>query len=60
MTPRWPANPAFWPDLIRFAASGDSRRLETTQLLGNQLIAVELEGLGPRTVKRLSRNRLRF
>ncbi len=24
---RWPTNPAFWPDLIRFAASNDARRL---------------------------------
>lgn len=57
LTPRWPANPAFWPDLARFAAAGDSRRLETTQLLGNQLIAAELEGLGPR--RRLNRAKLR-
>lgn len=57
LTPRWPANPAFWPDLIRFAAAGDARRLETAQLLGNQLIATELEGLGPRTGKRLIRMR---
>lgn len=57
LTPRWPANPAFWPDLIRFAAAGDARRLETAQLLGNQLIATELEGLSPRTGKRLIRMR---
>jgi len=43
MMPRWPTNPAFWPDLIRFAASNDSRRLHTTRLLGTQLIAAELE-----------------
>ena len=43
MMPRWPTNPAFWPDLIRFAASGDNRRLHTTRLLGCQLIAAELE-----------------
>lgn len=43
MMPRWPTNPAFWPDLIRFAASGDARRLHTTRLLGTQLIAAELE-----------------
>lgn len=57
LTPRWPANPAFWPDLIRFAAAGDARRLETAQLLGNQLIAIELEGLSPRTGKRSVRMR---
>lgn len=59
LTPRWPANPAFWPDLVRFAAAADSRRLETAQLLGNQLIAAELEGLGPRTGKRLIKAKLR-
>jgi hypothetical protein len=43
MMPRWPTNPAFWPDLIRFAASNDARRLHMTRLLGTQLIAAELE-----------------
>jgi hypothetical protein len=43
MMPRWPTNPAFWPDLIRFAVSNDRRRLHTTRLLGTQLIAAELE-----------------
>lgn len=60
LTPRWPANPAFWPDLVRFAAAEDSRRLETAQLLGNQLIAAELAGLDPRPGKRLSKTRLRL
>jgi hypothetical protein len=43
LMPRWPTNPAFWPDLIRFAAANDTRRLLTAQLLGSQLIAAELE-----------------
>lgn len=43
MLPRWPTNPAFWPDLIRFAGINDARRLHTTRLLGTQLIAAELE-----------------
>jgi hypothetical protein len=43
MLPRWPTNPAFWPDLIRFAGMNDTRRLHTTRLLGMQLIAAELE-----------------
>jgi hypothetical protein len=43
MLPRWPTNPAFWPDLIRFAAMNDVWRLQTTRLLGLQLIAAELE-----------------
>jgi hypothetical protein len=41
--PRWPTNPAFWPDLIRLAAANDTRRLGTARLLGTQLIAAELE-----------------
>lgn len=43
LMPRWPTNPAFWPDLIRFAATNDMRRLTTARLLGIQLIAAELE-----------------
>lgn len=43
MMPRWPTNPAFWPDLVRFATNNDKRRLHTTRLLGTQLIAAELE-----------------
>jgi hypothetical protein len=43
LSPRWPTNPAFWPDLVRFASSGDARRFATVKLLGSQLIAAELE-----------------
>jgi hypothetical protein len=43
LTPRWPTNAAFWPDLVRYAAAADSRRLRTTQLLGCCLLAGELE-----------------
>jgi hypothetical protein len=43
LMPRWPTNPAFWSDLIRFAAKKDARRLTTARLLGVQLIAAELE-----------------
>ena len=43
LTPRWPANPGFWPDLVRFATDCDAHRLETARLLGSQLIAAELE-----------------
>jgi hypothetical protein len=43
LTPRWPTNPGFWPDLVRFAAANDRRRLRTAQSLGHQLIAAELE-----------------
>jgi hypothetical protein len=43
LMPRWPTNPAFWPDLIRFATANDIRRVSTTRLLGVQLVAAELE-----------------
>lgn len=43
LLPRWPANPGFWPDLVRFAAASDWRRLQTAQLLGNQLTAADLD-----------------
>lgn len=42
LTPRWPTNPCFWPDLIAFVQVGDTARLATTKLLGLQLIAAEL------------------
>lgn len=51
VAPRWPRNPAFWPDLIRFADADDAR-LEAARLLGNQLIASELDGTLPRPVRR--------
>jgi hypothetical protein len=39
---RWPDNPCFWPDLVRFARPGYSRELELTHLQGTQLLAAEL------------------
>jgi hypothetical protein len=44
LMPRWPTNPGFWPDLIRFAAAADGQRLTTAMVLGSQLIAAELQG----------------
>lgn len=52
--PRWSANPAFWPDLIRFAGEGDASRIEMARLLGSQLIAAELEGTVSRRRRRLA------
>jgi hypothetical protein len=51
LAPRWPRNPAFWPDLIRFAEADDSR-LEAARLLGTQLIAAELDGTLLRSARR--------
>lgn len=59
VTPRWPRNPAFWPDLARFAAAGDNLRLRTTRLLGNQLIAAELGGALLQKTLSQGRSRLR-
>jgi hypothetical protein len=42
LMPRWPANPCFWPEMIKFAASGDARRLHALQQLGHQLLAIDL------------------
>jgi hypothetical protein len=53
LAPRWPANPAFWPDLVRFAAARDTNKLTTTQLLGHQFIAAELSGEAPRLARTL-------
>jgi hypothetical protein len=44
LMPRWPTNPGFWPDLVRFAMLGDQQRLSTAKVLGSQLIAAELQG----------------
>jgi hypothetical protein len=43
LRPRWPANPCFWSDMIKFATGGDLRRLHTLQQLGHQLIAIDLQ-----------------
>jgi hypothetical protein len=43
LMPRWPTNPGYWPDLLRFAQAHDRERLATAKLLGSQLIAAELE-----------------
>ena len=56
MMPRWPTNPGFWPDLVRFAAEGDNQRLATAKILGSQLIAAELQG----SVLRSPRLRARY
>lgn len=62
LMPRWPTNPGFWPDLVRFAASNDESRLATAKLLGNQLIAAELElaAGGPVHSPRLRARKLQF
>jgi hypothetical protein len=46
LMPRWPANPCFWPEIIKFATLGDLQRFHTLQQLGHQLIAIELQASG--------------
>jgi hypothetical protein len=64
LMPRWPTNPCFWPDLLKFAAVNDGRRLAMVQLLGSQLIAAELECAHSRVAgarsPRLRAHKLRF
>jgi hypothetical protein len=55
LRPRWPTNARFWPDLARFAACNDVRRLNAAQLVGHQLIAAELEK-AHRAARRVSRS----
>jgi hypothetical protein len=42
LMPRWPANPRFWPDLLKLAAVGDAQAVHHIQLLGSQLMACDL------------------
>jgi hypothetical protein len=59
LIPRWPSNPYFWPDMIKFARSGDLGRLHAAQQLGRQLMAVELqESALPKSPLRLRQRNL--
>lgn len=42
LAPRWPNNPAFWPDLLRLSGGINARPFAAARLLGVQLIAAEL------------------
>ena len=42
LMPRWPANPCFWSEMVKFAVAGDARRLHALQQLGHQLLAIDL------------------
>lgn len=44
LMPRWPTKASFWADLVTFAVANDAVRLTAVQLLGTQLIAMELAG----------------
>jgi hypothetical protein len=42
LSPRWRANPCFWPDLVRFADNQNPLRLSAARLLGMQLLAADM------------------
>ncbi len=42
LSPRWPTNPCFWPDLVRFADNRNPLRLCVARLLGMQLLAADM------------------
>ena len=60
LMPRWATNPCFWPEIVKFAASNDMRRLHAVQQLGHQLIAVDLQSSGEKrsAVRERQRNLL--
>ncbi|AMN48206.1 hypothetical protein ACG33_14085 [Steroidobacter denitrificans] len=58
LAPGWPAHPAFWRDLLRFAHLGDQMRLSAAKLLGTQLVAATfgLPGMRDRRAQRPARH----
>src|SRR4029079_10480389 len=44
LLPRWPTNPGFWPDLVRFAVADDQQPLPTAKALESPLIALAAPG----------------
>lgn len=51
LSPRWLHNRFFWPDLLRYAVSGEAEHFRFAQLLSTQLVAQDLE---PSAIARLS------
>jgi hypothetical protein len=49
--PRWQHHSYFWPDLLRYGATGEMQHFKFARLLGSQLMAQELE---PSAIMRLS------
>lgn len=43
LTPRWPHNPYFWVDLLRYGDTRDEQHFRFVKLMGTQLIAKDLE-----------------
>ncbi|MES1190548.1 MAG: hypothetical protein ABUS47_05645 [Steroidobacter sp.] len=43
LTPRWPNNPYFWVDMLRYATTKDEEHFRFARLMGTQLIARDME-----------------
>jgi hypothetical protein len=43
LAPRWPHNPYFWVDLLRYAETNDEQYFKFARLMGTQLIARDME-----------------
>lgn len=43
LTPRWPNNPYFWVDMLRYSTTRDEEHLKFARLMGTQLIARDME-----------------
>lgn len=43
LTPRWPHNPYFWVDLLRYGDTREEQHFKFARLMGTQLIAKDLE-----------------
>jgi hypothetical protein len=60
LLPRWPTNPAFWPEIVEFAKQNDRTRLNNVKLLGTQLIAAQLQAAEGLDARALSAHRLQY
>lgn len=43
LAPRWPTNPYFWVDMLRYATTGNEEHYRFAKLMGTQLIARDME-----------------
>lgn len=60
LMPRWPTNPGFWPESLRFAIENDRTRLNNVRLLGTQLIAAQLQAAEGLDARVLNAHRLQY
>jgi hypothetical protein len=43
LSPRWPNNPYFWVDMLRYVTTKDAEHFKFARLMGTQLIARDME-----------------